>query len=89
MKVEVKETPIRHNGTRYTKGESFNISQDQYKRIEAFVSVLDEGDKDAANDLLDAMEPDELRAYAEDHGIDLGRASSKEGILEKIRAAQN
>lgn len=44
---------------------------------------------DPATDPLDALEPDELRAYAEEHGIDLGRASSKEGILEKIRAAQN
>ena len=31
-------------------------------------------------------ERDELKAYAAEHGIDLGNATSKDGIIKKIKA---
>lgn len=36
---------------------------------------------------LEDMTVDELKAYAEEHEIDLGRSSSHDGILKKIQDA--
>lgn len=33
------------------------------------------------------MDTDMLKAYAEENGIDIGNATSKEGIVKKIKAA--
>lgn len=89
MKVEVNSIPIRHDGTLYEKGASFSISTKGYEAIKPHVTVLDEADEaDTVTDPLEAMEPEELRAYAADRDIDLGNATSKEGILKKIKAAE-
>lgn len=45
-------------------------------------AVLKEKDK------LEEMKVDELKEYAEKHNIDLGKSTSKNGILEKIKAAE-
>ena len=37
---------------------------------------------------LDDMEVEELKEYAEKHNIDLGKSTSKNGILEKIKASE-
>lgn len=37
---------------------------------------------------LDDMSVDELIQYAEEHGIDIGSASSQKGILKKIKEAE-
>ncbi|MBY9078300.1 hypothetical protein KIH86_17680 [Paenibacillus sp. HN-1] len=44
MKVQVNEIPIRHDGTRYEKGESFSLPDAQYERIKDHVTVLEETD---------------------------------------------
>ena len=36
---------------------------------------------------LTAMTVEELTAFAKDKGIDIGQATSQEGIIKKIRAA--
>jgi hypothetical protein len=92
MRVEVNSIQIRHDGALYEKGASFSISTKGYEAIKPHVTVLDEVDEadegDTVTDPLESMEPDELRAYAADRDIDLGKATSKEGILEKIKAAE-
>lgn len=40
----------------------------------------------SAGDNFSTMEIDELKAYAAEHGIDLGNATSKDGIIKKIKA---
>ncbi len=37
---------------------------------------------------LEDMDVDELKAYAEEKGIDIGKATSQKGILEKILEAE-
>lgn len=37
-------------------------------------------------DKFSVMEIDELKAYAVEHNIDLGNATSKDGIIKKIKA---
>lgn len=36
---------------------------------------------------LEDMTVEELKAYVEEHGIDIGKATSQEGILKKIQEA--
>lgn len=40
-------------------------------------------------DELDNMDVEALKAYAEEHQINIGRATTKEGILEKIQESMN
>lgn len=37
---------------------------------------------------LSEMDIEELKAYAEEHNIDIGKATSQVGILEKIKEAE-
>jgi hypothetical protein len=47
-------------------------------------TTLENGDK-----TLDTMSVDELKNYAEKHEIDLGKSTSREGILSKIKLAES
>ena len=47
-------------------------------------TILDPQDYSIA---LEDMTVEELRAYAEENGIDLGKSTSQTGILEKIKAS--
>lgn len=51
--------------------------------VEEFEKLDNSGDLDLEN-----MTVDELKAYAEEKGIDLGKATSQKGILEKILEAE-
>lgn len=57
-----------------------------YKVVEDTVELGSEVDED--NSQLKNMNEDELKLYAEEKGIDLGKATSKEGILTKIKEAE-
>jgi len=37
---------------------------------------------------LEEMSVEDLKAYAADHGIEIGRSSSQDGILKKIKEAE-
>ena len=91
MKVEVLNIPVRHNGSRYVKGESFSISENDYNRIKAAVKVIEQ-EEDPVIDLnkpLEEMKLDELKAYAKQKQVDLGGATKKEEILTVILRAQS
>lgn len=47
--------------------------------------VVEEEKKDK---ILDEMEVEELVKYAEEHKIDIGKATTQSGIVEKIKAAE-
>lgn len=93
MKVEVKKTAIRHNGTLYSKGASFSVTAEQYERIKQHVEVLEEDEAATGNadKAIDDMTISELKAYAAsaEPAIDLGEATRKEDILAAIKAALN
>jgi hypothetical protein len=90
MKVEVKDTAIRHDGTLYSKGASFSVAPEQYERIKQHVEVL-EKDKPVAEKSIDEMTVPELKGYAasSEPPIDLGDATKRDEILAKIKAALN
>ena len=42
----------------------------------------------SSGDKFSSMELDELKAYALEKGIDLGNATSRDGIIKKIKAVE-
>lgn len=66
----------------YGKGKT--VPYEKYKE------VLDELNRlKNKNDVdLTAMTVEELTAYAKDNGIDIGQATTQEGILKKIKAVK-
>lgn len=79
-------TLIRENVERVVTCDS-----DRDRLIMDGFSVLDV--KEATQDpqdhsiSLEDMTVEELRAYAQENGIDLGKSTSQSGILEKIKAS--
>lgn len=86
MKVEVNEIPIRHNGQLYQKGEPFTVTAKEYVRIEKHVTVL-EDDENVPPVPVTEMDLPDLKDYAKQHNIDLGKATKKEDILAAILKA--
>lgn len=66
-------------------GRGKTVYYDEYMRV---VKELEELKATlGTDDELDGKTLEELKVYAEEKGIDLGQASTKEGILKKIRTA--
>ena len=60
-----------------------------YEKYMAVVKELEELKASrSSDDELSGMTVEELKAYAETHNIDLGQATSQDGILKKIRTVQ-
>lgn len=76
---------IGDEGKTIAYGRGKTVSYDEYMRV---VKELEELKASlGSDDELDSKTVEELKAYAEEKGVDLGQASSKEGIIKKIRAA--
>lgn len=76
---------INDDGTILAYGRGKTVPYDEYMKV---VNELEEVKASlGTDDELDGKTVEELKAYAEEKGIDLGQASSKEGILKKIRAS--
>lgn len=82
--VEVIKVPVRYNGETYTKGDSFEMEDEHVN--EELVKVT--GEVKIEDNPFEGMSLDELKAYAEENNIDLGKASTEEGIIKKIEDAQ-
>lgn len=50
-------------------------------------SVVEE-DIEKTDKSIDEMSVEELVSYADEHNIDIGKATSQSGIIEKIKAAE-
>lgn len=66
-------------------GKGKTISYEEYQKVVAELEELKA--RKAAGDELGAMSLEELKAYADENGIDIGQASTQEGILKKIKTA--
>ena len=86
MIVKSISIPIRHNGCRYTAGEEFEIDDAGYERIANHLEVVD-AVENAADEPIEEMKVEELKAYAAKHNIDLAGATTKADILAAIQAA--
>lgn len=63
------------------------VPYSEYEKLKKKYEELLEKVKEQPADELEKLNVDELKEYAQNHNIDTGRASTKEGILEKIREA--
>lgn len=87
--VEVIEIPVRYNGVRYLKGESFEMEDEHVnEKIVKVIGDVTPEKADVINNQFEAMSINELKEYAGQHNIDIGKASTEEGIIKKIQEAQ-
>lgn len=81
---------IYKDGKLHKRSPKTRVSYQEYEELlkqnEQLKSEIAELKK-AAGDEFTSMSVDELKAYAETNGIDIGNATSKDGILKKIRAS--
>lgn len=87
--VEVIKIPVRYEGVTYPRGEQFEMEDNHVN--EKLVKVVGEvatKQDDTPDNPFEGMSVEELKAYAEEHNIDIGKATTEEGIIKKIEEAQ-
>lgn len=81
------------NGEGYTKNPYLIewFKNHGYKVVEEESNGLDKKEETSTDDAsyLKEMTLDELKLYAEEKGIDIGNATSRDGILKKIKNAES
>lgn len=87
--VKVINVPVRYEGKTYPQGTEFEMASKHVN--EQLVEVL--GDvaiqqTPPPDNPFDGMSIDELKMYAEQRNIDVGKATTEEGIIKKIEEAQ-
>lgn len=75
-------------GNTIAHGRGKTVSYEKYAELEVAHMELMAAYEKLAGDGLSDMTVDELKTYAATHSIDLGQATSQDGILKKIRASQ-
>ncbi|BDH60137.1 hypothetical protein MTP04_02670 [Lysinibacillus sp. PLM2] len=92
LKVLVKENsfPVRYNGERFSVGQTFEIDGKHLNKntMEVLEIIEDNQDDGKESNPFEGKSVEELKAYAEEHGIDIGKATTEEGIIKKIEEAQ-
>lgn len=74
---------VDDKGIAYGRGKT--VPYEQYKKVLDELNALKTEKQETVD--LTAMTVEELTAFAKDKGIDIGQATSQEGIIKKIRAA--
>ncbi|REK69337.1 hypothetical protein [Paenibacillus paeoniae] len=89
MIVKVNEIPVRHNGTRYVKGEEFEVSKKDYARLEKHVKVISEDDsEDGSEETIEGLDFKELRRVAKSLNIEGYGKMGSEQLAAAITAAR-
>lgn len=86
------------SGNLISVGKGKTVSYEEYKRVLDELNALKAGQQPTASsdnkewdlpgldcDGIENMDIDMLKAYADEHDIDLGKATTKEGIIKKIQ----
>lgn len=76
------------DGNTVAYGQGKTVPYEKYAELEAAHMELMEAYEKVAGDGLGEMDIEQLKVYAATNSIDLGQATSLDGILKKIRAAQ-
>jgi len=81
---------IYEEGKLLEKSPISKISYAEHKKIlkEAVAKALENVGKASASDHLKGMDVEALKNYALERGIDIGNATSVEGITKKIKEAE-
>lgn len=88
---------IYKDGELYKRSPKTKVTYAEYEKVVKENEMLKEeieklkaelgSQKKGSVDEFSVMSTDELKAYAEEHNINIGNASSQKGIADKIRAA--
>ncbi len=82
---EVNGFDIRDDtGNVISSGKGKTVPYEEYRKVVNELQALKESGS-VAEDQFSQMTVEELKAFAEDHGIRIGNASSQAGIAKKIR----
>jgi len=87
--VEVINVPVRYEGETYPRGAQFEMEDEHVN--ESLVTVIGEVASKQSNtpdNPFEGMTVEELKVHAEQKGIDIGKATTEEGIIKKIEEAQ-
>lgn len=87
--VKVIDVPVRYKGKTHLQDAQFEMEDDHVN--ENLVEVIGEvavKQSDTQDNPFEGMSIDELKAYAEQRQIDIGKATTEEGIIKKIEEAQ-
>lgn len=96
--VKVKDIPVRYDKVTYYKGDTFEMLSSHVSN--SIVEVMGELSEEQSpvtyehkplslnKEGLKALSLDGLKDYAKEFGIELGRAKSKDSIIEKILKVQ-
>ncbi|MBP3469753.1 MAG: hypothetical protein J6K26_09595 [Lachnospiraceae bacterium] len=74
------------SGKLISAGKRKTVPYEEYQKVVAELEALRATISGSADE-FSKMTVEELKAYAEEHGIDIGNASSQSGISKKIREA--
>lgn len=81
---------IYEDGNLYKRSPKTKVTYAEYEKVvkenESLKAKIAELEK-SSGDEFGSMSVDELKAYAEEHSIDIGNATSQKGIADKIRKA--
>lgn len=83
--IEAKTVPYVLKMADFSKAKGTDVPYEQYKKVLDELNALKTEKQETVD--LTAMTVEELTAFAKDKGIDIGQATSQEGIIKKIRAA--
>lgn len=72
------------SGKLISAGKGKMVSYEEYQKVVVELEALKATISGSADE-FSKMTVEELKAYAEEHGIDIGNASSQGGIAKKIR----
>lgn len=72
------------SGALISVGAGKTVPLEKYLALEKKLQEL----KASSGGSMEQLTVEELKAYAEEKGIDIGQATTQDGILKKIKAAQ-
>lgn len=89
VKIQNSDFPVRINGARYQNGDELEINESQLtpKIMEVIETIEGNSVGDDPFKELENKSVEELQAYAVEHGIEIGNATSVNGIIKKIKEA--
>lgn len=87
--VEVLKVPVRYEGITYSRAAQFEMQNEHVnEKLVKVIGDIAAKQTDSLDGPFEGMSIDELKAYAEERKIDIGKAASEEGIIKKIEEAQ-
>lgn len=86
--VEVLNVPVRYNNVTHMPGESFEMEDEHVISAVKVLGDVTKNQSDTKDGPFEGMSIDELKMYAEQRNIDIGKATTEEGIIKKIEESQ-